>query len=73
MTRERQIPESRIALDPVVIDDSKRESKEYREQGYTPRKSDELWEKSPMNPEKKKDNDKKKMENYMETLEDYVK
>jgi hypothetical protein len=46
---------------------------DYREQGYKPRKSDELWERSPMNPEKKKEEeDKKKMENYMAIPEDCV-
>ena len=39
----------------------------YREQGYEPRKADELWEQSPMNPK-----NKKKQSNGTEFLERYV-
>lgn len=47
---------------------------DYREQGYKPRTPKELYDDSPMNPEKKKkeEEDKKKMQNYMAILEDCV-
>jgi len=40
----------------------------YREAGYTPRKSDELWEKSPMNPKNRKKRETKEMEFIEETM-----
>lgn len=40
----------------------------YREQGYTPRKPDELYEQSPMNPKNKKTWETKEMQFIEETM-----
>jgi len=46
---------------------------QYREQGYTPRKPDALWDASPMNPDKpKKKPDAKKYSTGTEFQEDHI-
>ena len=48
----------------------------YREQGYTPRTSEELWEASPMNPKNKKKEEIKEREwkgkTGIDFLNDYI-